>query len=119
MVPIGKRATGWILSYLERVRPLHAKERGDGPLFLTTAGDRLAITTIDGLVRRALSNAGIEKGSCHLFRHSCATLMMENGADLPYIQQLLGHESIRSTQIYTHVSITKLKEVHTRTHPAK
>ena len=57
--------------------------------------------------------------SCHLFRHTCATLMHENGADIRFIQQLLGHADLSTTQIYTQVAIRKLKEIHTATHPAK
>ncbi|MGH8016748.1 MAG: tyrosine-type recombinase/integrase, partial [Opitutaceae bacterium] len=60
-----------------------------------------------------------KRGSCHLFRHTCATLMLENGADIRFIQQLLGHAELSTTQIYTQVSIRMLKEVHTRTHPAR
>jgi integrase/recombinase XerD len=56
-------------------------------------------------------------GACHLLRHACATHMLENGADIRFIQALLGHADLRSTQIYTHVSIIKLKEVHAATHP--
>ena len=56
-------------------------------------------------------------GSCHLFRHTAATLMLEHGADIRYIQQLLGHASIETTQIYTQVSIGKLKEVHNKDAP--
>jgi len=70
-------------------------------------------------VRRYLDWAGIRMpGSCHLLRHACATHMLENGADIRYIQALLGHADLRSTQIYTQVSISKLKEVHAATHPA-
>ena len=58
-------------------------------------------------------------GACHLFRHTCATLMLEGGADIRFIQQLLGHEKLETTQIYAQVSIRMLKEVHTRTHPAR
>ena len=63
--------------------------------------------------------AGIGKtGSAHLLRHTAATLMLEGGADVRYVQQQLGHENLSTTQIYTHVSVTKLKEVHDATHPA-
>ncbi|MGH8021607.1 MAG: tyrosine-type recombinase/integrase, partial [Opitutaceae bacterium] len=58
-------------------------------------------------------------GSCHLFRHTCATLMLEGGADIRFIQQLLGHEKLETTQIYAQVSIRMLQEVHARTHPAR
>jgi integrase/recombinase XerD len=57
-------------------------------------------------------------GSCHLFRHTLATLMLENGADVRYVQAMLGHASLQTTQVYTHVSIKALQEVHARTHPA-
>lgn len=60
-----------------------------------------------------------KKGSCHLFRHSMATHMLENGADIRFIQAMLGHARMDTTQIYTQVSIKKLKEVHTLTHPAR
>jgi len=64
--------------------------------------------------------AGIKKpGACHLLRHACATHMLENGADTRFIQALLGHENLATTQIYTHVSIEKLKQIHDATHPAK
>jgi integrase/recombinase XerD len=72
------------------------------------------------LVRGYVNAADLGKsGSCHLFRHSCATLMLENGADIRFIQQLLGHAKLDTTQIYTQVSIRQLKQVHTLTHPAK
>jgi integrase/recombinase XerD len=58
-------------------------------------------------------------GSCHLLRHSCATHLLEGGADIRYIQQLLGHENLETTAIYTQVSIEKLKAVHARCHPAE
>jgi integrase/recombinase XerD len=71
-------------------------------------------------VRDYVDAAEIGKtGSCHLFRHTCATLMLEGGADIRFIQQLLGHEKLETTQIYAQVSIRMLKEVHARTHPAR
>ena len=71
-------------------------------------------------VRRYMHFAGIKKpGACHLFRHACATHMLENGADTRFIQALLGHADLGTTQIYTRVSIDKLREIHDATHPAK
>jgi integrase/recombinase XerD len=58
-----------------------------------------------------------KKGSCHIFRHTLATLMLDGGADIRYVQEILGHESLKTTKIYTRVSIGKLKEVHEKTHP--
>ena len=60
-----------------------------------------------------------KRGSCHLFRHTMATLMLEGGADIRFIQQMLGHAELSTTEIYTQVSIRKLKEIHTATHPAR
>ena len=72
------------------------------------------------MVREYVAGAEIGKsGSCHLFRHTMATLMLEGGADIRFIQQMLGHVKLDTTQIYTQVSIRKLKEIHTLTHPAK
>ena len=71
------------------------------------------------LVRKYIDQAKLGKsGSCHLFRHTVATLMLENGADIRFIQQMLGHASISTTEIYTHVAIHTLKDIHTATHPA-
>ena len=71
------------------------------------------------LVRKHVDAARLGKsGSCHLFRHSMATLMLEGGADIRFIQQMLGHVDISTTQIYTQVSIRQLKEIHTATHPS-
>ena len=71
-------------------------------------------------MKRYLRAAGIDKpGSCHLFRHAMATQMLENGADIRFIQAILGHAQLSTTEIYTHVSIAQLKEVHALTHPAE
>ncbi len=70
------------------------------------------------LVRDHVNASGVnKKGSCHLFRHTMATLMLEGGADIRYIQEMLGHAELSTTQIYTQVSIHKLKEIHAATHP--
>jgi integrase/recombinase XerD len=72
------------------------------------------------LVKCHLDAAGIaQPGACHLFRHACATHMLENGADIRFIQAMLGHEKLTTTQIYAQVSLTKLKEIHEATHPAR
>ena len=71
-------------------------------------------------VSRYIESSGIGRGGiCHLFRHICATHMLENGAEIRLIQKLLGHESLKSTQTYTEVNIKKLREVHSQTHPGK
>jgi integrase/recombinase XerD len=70
------------------------------------------------MARQYVKSAGIGKGgACHIFRHTMATLMLEGGADIRYIQAMLGHVRLDTTQIYTHVSIRMLKQVHTATHP--
>ena len=72
------------------------------------------------MARDYVAKADLGKaGACHLFRHTMATLMLENGADIRFIQQMLGHAELSTTEIYTQVSIRALKEVHARTHPAK
>ncbi|MEO0796398.1 MAG: tyrosine-type recombinase/integrase [Verrucomicrobiota bacterium] len=72
------------------------------------------------LVIQYVKDSGVAKsGGCHLLRHTCATLMLENGADIRHIQKLLGHANLSTTQIYTNVSIRQLQKVHEMTHPAK
>jgi integrase/recombinase XerD len=128
MVPIGERAMAWVQKYIDEVRggvlgDLHRGDshRGDaqqGALFVNEAGARMTENNVSQRIQNAKRLAGISKrGSCHLFRHSAATLMLEHGADVRYIQELLGHVSLETTQIYTHVSIDKLKQIHTATHP--
>jgi integrase/recombinase XerD len=92
----------------------------EGALFLTDYGEPFAKNRLGDLVRRYVERAELGKvGACHLLRHACATHMLENGADIRYIQALLGHSDLASTQIYTQVSIGKLKEIHAATHPAR
>ena len=118
-VPIGTRALAWIDKYLSEVRPALAQDSCTPILFLTKTGRAMHPNHFSAEVREYLEKAGIAKaGACHLFRHSTATLMLEGGADVRYIQAMLGHTSLATTQIYTHVSIAKLREVHEKTHPA-
>jgi integrase/recombinase XerD len=120
MIPIGARAIQWITKYVEAVRPSLIGIVDDGTLFLTNLNEAFTPNRLTQLVRDYVNASEIgKKGSCHLFRHTCATLMHENGADIRFIQQLLGHADLSTTQIYTQVAIRKLKEIHTATHPAK
>ncbi len=120
MVPIGERAVLWLHKYLREVRPELASEPDSQALFLTPVGEALAPDSLTERVRFYVEKSGIGKaGSCHLFRHTMATLMLEGGADVRYVQAMLGHSQLSTTEIYTHVSIRKLKDVHERTHPAK
>ena len=110
----------WIEKYVNDVRPLYTLARSPENLFLADTGQALDKFRLSRQVTHYLKQAGIRKtGSCHLLRHTLATLMLENGADLRYIQQQLGHAAISTTEIYTHVAIHKLKHIHTLTHPAK
>ncbi len=120
VVPIGERAVAWIEKYLHDSRPVLVREPDHGMLFVTYLGKPFLPSPMSHLVRELINAANIGKsGSCHTFRHTCATLMLEGGADIRFIQQMLGHECLQTTQIYTQVSISALKAVHTATHPAK
>ena len=120
VVPVGARALAWTDKYVQQVRPALCFDPNEQRLFLTKAGEPFSASAMSLLVRQYVDKAQIGKtGSCHLFRHTMATLMLENGADLRYIQAMLGHAKLDTTQIYTQVSIRKLKEIHEATHPAK
>lgn len=120
MIPIGERALAWIGKYRDDVRPDLACGQDDGTLFLTTLGEAFVPNRMTQLVRDYVNAADIGKrGSCHLFRHTMATLMLENGADIRFIQAMLGHAELSTTQIYTQVSIRMLKQIHSATHPGR
>jgi integrase/recombinase XerD len=120
VVPVGSRALQWLERYLCEVRPLLAVSPTETALFLTSYGEAFNPDVLSRKVSKYIKDAEIgRKGSCHLFRHSCATHMLEGGADTRFIQQLLGHAKLETTQVYTDVSIRQLIEVHERTHPAK
>lgn len=119
VVPIGERALAWIEKYLQEVRPLLLVDPSEQTVFLTWMGGPFNGNAMTTLVAEYVTAAGIGKlGSCHLWRHTCATQMLEGGADIRYIQALLGHAQLTTTEIYTQVAIRKLKEIHTRTHPS-
>lgn len=117
-VPLSERACSWLTRYVEDVRP-HSLRRSSGDaLFLSNRGRRLSRNHLGEMVRKAVEAADIGKrGSCHLFRHSMATLMLEGGADIRFIQQMLGHASVATTQVYTQVSLRQLRAVYERSHP--
>jgi integrase/recombinase XerD len=120
VVPLGKVAAHFIREYLTKARP-HMLRGSDAPesrLFLSINGTPLAQQSLYGVIHRVAKIAGLEKRLFpHGIRHTCATAMLRGRADIRYIQQLLGHESLSSTQIYTHVEIGDLKRVHARSHP--
>jgi integrase/recombinase XerD len=119
MVPLGQRACTWIDKYTEQVRPGLVVEPDEGWLFLHEYGEPLRKNRLTDRVKKYIEQAGIGKpGACHIFRHTMATLMLDNGADIRHIQAMLGHSQLSTTEIYTQVSIRKLKEVHALTHPA-
>ena len=120
VVPIGARALSWVQKWINDIRPELVTESSDQALFVSKNGKRMHPNALSKLVREYLVGIGItQRGACHLLRHTAATLMMENGADLRSLQQFLGHARLNTTQIYTHVSIKRLQEVHRKTHPAK
>lgn len=118
VVPLGERAKAWLAAYRDKVRPGLVVGRDPGALFLSRDGRPLDPKRLSEKVRGYVEAAGTGKpGSCHLLRHTAATLMLEGGADIRFIQALLGHESLETTQIYTRVSAAKLAEIHAATHP--
>lgn len=119
-VPLGSRAIHWLRRYLDELRPAIVIEPDDGSVFLHEFGEPFSKNRLTDLVKKTLRAAGIDKpGAAHLFRHAMATHMLTNGADIRFIQAILGHAQLTTTEIYTHVSIAKLKEVHALTHPAE
>lgn len=120
VIPIGDRAAAWVEKYVQDGRTHLVVEPDDGTVFLANAGEPFSLDHLSDLVRVHVDAAQIGKrGACHLFRHTMATLMLENGADIRYIQAMLGHADLKTTQIYTQVSIRHLKQIHSATHPAQ
>lgn len=119
MVPMGERATHWLHLYVEQARPALKPGPGEMAVFLGAGGRSLSLnwlsTLVSSHVRAALPG---HAGSCHLLRHAMATMMLEGGADIRYIQLMLGHAQLVTTQIYTHVAIGRLQDVHARCHPS-
>lgn len=118
LLPLGERALHWVQEYLDRSRPLLAWNQLDATLFLGQEGLALSPTWLSTHVASYVKRAELGKhGGCHLFRHTMATLMLEGGADIRFIQAMLGHAELSTTQIYTQVAIRQLQQVHASTHP--
>jgi len=119
IVPLGGEAKKWLIEYLEHGRPsLKKGYYNKGTLFLNNRGRPLQRKGIWFILKRLADQAGLKKPvSPHTFRHSFATHLLEGGADLRMVQEMLGHVDIATTQIYTHLDSTYLKEVHSSFHP--
>jgi integrase/recombinase XerD len=119
MVPVGECAVQWMEKYLVEVRPRLCLDTRTQAVFLTGYGGPFNPDVVSRMVSKLMEAAGLSgKGSCHMLRHTCATHMLEGGADIRYIQQLLGHENLETTAIYTEVNIRQLQDVHARCHPS-
>lgn len=118
IVPIGAEAAKSLRRYLQDVRPLLSKDENEDVLFLSRTGKRLRRENIWSIVKKYAIKAGIRSNiSPHTLRHSFATHLLEGGADLRSVQEMLGHANISTTQIYTHIDRKYLKSVHQKFHP--
>lgn len=119
IIPIGSSAVRWINEYLKRSRPLlEKKSHSANHLFLNSRGSKLSRMGIWKIVDKYLSKAAVNKDvHPHTFRHSFATHLLEGGADLRAVQEMLGHSDISTTQIYTHIDRDYIKQVHKQFHP--
>jgi integrase/recombinase XerD len=118
VVPVGEKAIAAIDAWLARGRPLLVKPRTGGEIFLGEHGRRLTAARLWQIVREAAKLAGVQKRVWpQLLRHSFATHLLSHGADLRAIQEMLGHASLATTQVYTHVDQARLKQIHRQFHP--
>ena len=120
IVPLSERVEYWLLKYIEELRDsLLLYNLGETALFLDAYGRRFSRGGLSKRVKGIYKKAGIDRHGCnlHSLRHSCATLMLKNGADIRIIQDLLGHSKLDTTKIYTKVDISLLKNIHNKTHP--
>ena len=118
LVPVGGKACAAIAAYLERERPHYVKRRTGSELFLSVRGSKMTTVRCWQILKARAKFAGLEENVYpHLLRHSFATHLLTNGADLRLIQEMLGHADISTTQVYTHVDSSRLKAVHHKFHP--
>ena len=117
-VPIGKRALAWVKAFLQEGRPRLGSQQDPLALFIGAQGRRMVPGRLAGHVGLLARQAKLGKsGSCHLFRHSFATSLMNNGCDLRHIQTMLGHVKLETTAIYLHLSLQDVKLAHEKFHP--
>ncbi len=120
VVPLSKRVCELVRNYILAVRPAFLKGKDSGHLILNRWGEKMNGNSIWAVVKRCAHLARIKKNiTTHTLRHACATHMLKNGAPVRHLQQMLGHESLESTQIYTHVTINDLKKIHAKYHPGE
>ena len=119
MVPLGEAAMYWLKRYAEEARPALLKKRNNAFLFLSIRGTRMTRQNFWVLIKRygVVSGIGRERTKPHILRHSFATHLLERGADLRIVQAMLGHSDISTTQIYTHITNERLKNLHKARHP--
>jgi integrase/recombinase XerD len=116
VVPLGAWVVPHLLRYLGQARPKLAENAG-GLLFVTKRGKHIARRNLLQMLWRCCAKAGLSRLRVHSIRHACATHLLENGADIRYIQELLGHAKLNATQVYTKVDIAALKRMHRQYHP--
>jgi len=118
VVPVGRNAVAALQRYIEAGRPKLVTPRSPAAVFLTQRGTPFAQSTLWARIKRRVKRAGIARNvTPHMLRHSFATHLLEHGADLRVIQELLGHANISTTEVYTHVTGNRLRDIHRRFHP--
>jgi integrase/recombinase XerD len=118
VVPLTAVAVSFLESYVNAIRPKLLGPRVSDRLFLSLRGRPIARNTLGGVVERSARLARVKKHvTCHLWRHSCATHLLQRKANLRHVQEILGHRSLATTERYLHLTITELKEAHRKHHP--
>lgn len=118
VVPLGRKAIAAMQRYIDSGRPKLVTQKSPANVFLTKRGTPFAAVTLWLRIKQRVRRSGIERNvTPHMLRHSFATHLLENGADLRVIQELLGHATISTTEVYTHVAGNRLREVHQKFHP--
>ncbi|OGX36022.1 MAG: site-specific tyrosine recombinase XerD [Omnitrophica WOR_2 bacterium RIFCSPLOWO2_12_FULL_51_24] len=118
IIPVGSKAKEALQKYIEKARPKFLKQKESKSLFLTRLGKPMSRQTFWMIIKHYVKDARIKKRvTPHTLRHSFATHLLQNGADLRIVQELLGHTNISTTQIYTHINKERLKQIHQKFHP--